>query len=578
VTYDNAGFLEKNKDQLTDDAFALFQTSSFKFLASLFPSDSSSGAGSGLSKKVSLGTKFTRQLGELMAALNQTEPHYIRCIKPNPNKAQLQYVGGQVYEQLQYAGVFEAITIRKQGFPFRLTHYDFFQRYKCLFPNTHRWGTNHVDNCKTLIAEMKQDLRVVQIGTTKVLYRSEQHRDMELRRNLAVEEVTVYIQKHMRIKMTQLLVARCQKIKPVYAAAIASRNMDQVEAALAQGAGVGFKTVEYFRCERMKFVFQEERRLDGVLAILVTQNPHEIFRQLQEAVTSANDIEMNTPNAQRARQLLAEAEAYRYQIDQEAMEQVQKLEEPNMKAVLERADAVGYSTEAIEKIRTLLYDTAEDAFVKASRTTVSRRASIPAVMLTTCSLLSFVSLSQMQLKAAVQFKDRERVTRTTIRLKDLFFEKSGDMFKFVKYGKLYPNNAWADLKFLSMDREQLASGMLRWTKQPIHNSLTQIPEEDKLTQKLAKELFKNILGYMGDKKYDNPNLLAHEILTACLANKDLRTEVFCQLIKQLVSARQAQTRTVVYDELLAHFRLHGVLSSRRPRIRIRTRRRRDGSS
>ncbi len=108
------------------------------------------------------------------------------------------------------------------------------------------------------------------------------------------------------------------------------------------------------------------------------------------------------------------------------------------------------------------------------------------------SLLS--SLSQMQLKAAVAFKDKERVTRTTIRLKDLFFEKNSDAFKFPKYGKLYPREAWADLKFLCMDREQLALGMLKHTKNTIHNSLTQIDEEDKITQGLAKAMFKNILG------------------------------------------------------------------------------------
>jgi hypothetical protein len=68
------------------------------------------------------------------------------------------------------------------------------------------------------------------------------------------------------------------------------------------------------------------------------------------------------------------------------------------------------------------------------------------------------------------------------------------MFKFVKCSKLFPPAAWADLKFLSMDREQLAIGMLKWTKNPIHHSLTQINEEDKLTQKLAKEMFKNIMG------------------------------------------------------------------------------------
>jgi hypothetical protein len=127
------------------------------------------------------------------------------------------------------------------------------------------------------------------------------------------------------------------------------------------------------------------------------------------------------------------------------------------------------------------------------------------------------------------------VTRTTIRLKDLFFEKSGDMFKFPKYGKLYPPAGWADLKFLSLDREELAKGMLRHTKSCIHNSLTQIADEDKITQKLAISCFKNILGYMGDKKYDNPPLLAAELLRTTLEhpNKELRTEVFCQLIKQV---------------------------------------------
>jgi hypothetical protein len=62
--------------------------------------------------------------------------------------------------------------------------------------------------------------------------------------------------------------------------------------------------------------------------------------------------------------------------------------------------------------------------------------------------------------------------------------------QFIKYAKLYPALAWSELKFLSMDRDQLALGMLKWTKNPIHNSLTQIAEEDKVTQKLAKEMFK----------------------------------------------------------------------------------------
>ncbi len=40
---------------------------------------------------------------------------------------------------------------------------------------------------------------------------------------------------------------------------------------------------------------------------------------------------------------------------------------------------------------------------------------------------------------------------------------------------------------------------------------------------------------MGDKKYDQPQTLAAELLRTCLehSNKALRTEVLCQLVKQV---------------------------------------------
>lgn len=118
------------------------------------------------------------------------------------------------------------------------------------------------------------------------------------------------------------------------------------------------------------------------------------------------------------------------------------------------------------------------------------------------------------------------------------FEKSGDIYKFVKYGKLYPPMAWAELKFISLNREELALGMLKWSKTPIHDPLTQMPKmtpEEKKRRDLATDMFKNIMGYMGDRKYDAPNQLAAELLSHCLASHDLRTECFCQLIKQLTA-------------------------------------------
>ena len=35
-------------------------------------------------------------------------------------------------EQLKYSGIFEAVTIRKSGYPFRYSHELFWKRFKCL--------------------------------------------------------------------------------------------------------------------------------------------------------------------------------------------------------------------------------------------------------------------------------------------------------------------------------------------------------------------------------------------------------------------------------------------------------------
>jgi myosin heavy subunit len=64
----------------------------------------------------------------MVRRLYQTDPHYIRCIKPNESKAPLTFIAQNCFEQLTYCGVFEAVAIRKQGYPFRLPHKEFAER------------------------------------------------------------------------------------------------------------------------------------------------------------------------------------------------------------------------------------------------------------------------------------------------------------------------------------------------------------------------------------------------------------------------------------------------------------------
>ena len=76
----------------------------------------------------SVGTRFKQQLVELMTALEKTDPHYIRCIKPNPqNKARL-FDPPYNLEQLRCGGVLEAVRVTQAGFPTRKIYAEFVDR------------------------------------------------------------------------------------------------------------------------------------------------------------------------------------------------------------------------------------------------------------------------------------------------------------------------------------------------------------------------------------------------------------------------------------------------------------------
>ena len=84
VTYSTDSFIPKNRDFVVAEHQALLGSSDRAFVASLFPGEAEAAGGVGSGYKFSsVGSRFKRQLGELMEALREMEPHYIRCIKPN---------------------------------------------------------------------------------------------------------------------------------------------------------------------------------------------------------------------------------------------------------------------------------------------------------------------------------------------------------------------------------------------------------------------------------------------------------------------------------------------------------------
>jgi len=142
VVYDPTSLLDKNRDFTVAEHASLMAGSSVPFLADLFaPDPEAEGAaaaatagrgGRSAFKLNSVGAQFRRQLGGLMGTLGACQPHYIRCIKPNPESQPGALAPEHVLEQLRAGGVLEAVRIACAGFPTRKPFRPFVQRYAIL--------------------------------------------------------------------------------------------------------------------------------------------------------------------------------------------------------------------------------------------------------------------------------------------------------------------------------------------------------------------------------------------------------------------------------------------------------------
>ena len=134
-------------------------------------------------RQFTLGTQFKMQLEALMLVLNATDPHFVRCMKPNDLKKASTFQATMMLAQLRYAGLLEVCVlgaalpllrvprlprvrvmftgmrvrrcgvcaqvcrIRQIGYPVRKSFEEFVFRYRCLYlgcGSDHRALLNHL--------------------------------------------------------------------------------------------------------------------------------------------------------------------------------------------------------------------------------------------------------------------------------------------------------------------------------------------------------------------------------------------------------------------------------------------------
>nr|GEV05451.1 myosin-6-like [Tanacetum cinerariifolium] len=193
VTYQTELFLDKNKDYVIAEHQSLLSASECPFVASLFPMSSDDTVKS--SKFSSIGTRFKQQLTQLLETLSSTEPHYIRCVKPNNLLKPAIFENHNVLQQLRCGGVLEAIRISCAGYPTRKPFDEFVDRFGILAPEVLD-GNDEINACKRLLE--KAGLEGYQIGKTKVFLRAGQMAELDARRTEVLGRSASIIQRKVR--------------------------------------------------------------------------------------------------------------------------------------------------------------------------------------------------------------------------------------------------------------------------------------------------------------------------------------------------------------------------------------------
>ncbi|KAG5112842.1 hypothetical protein JHK82_036111 [Glycine max] len=194
VTYQTELFLDKNKDYVVAEHQELLYASKCPFVSGLFPP--SPEESSKQSKFSSIGSRFKQQLQALLETLSATEPHYIRCVKPNNLLKPAIFENKNVLQQLRCGGVMEAIRISCAGYPTRKTFDEFADRFGLLAPEALDGSSDEVTACKRILE--KVGLKGYQIGKTKVFLRAGQMADLDTRRSEVLGKSASIIQRKVR--------------------------------------------------------------------------------------------------------------------------------------------------------------------------------------------------------------------------------------------------------------------------------------------------------------------------------------------------------------------------------------------
>nr|XP_050849060.1 unconventional myosin-XV isoform X2 [Vespula vulgaris] len=212
VWYNVEGFLDKNRDTLRADVVELLISSKISMVSKMFQHVRTTHEANKTVNKPNgrfvtmkprtptVSARFHDSLQQLLDSMSQCNPWFVRCIKPNTEKAPMKFDMPCVLEQLRYTGMLETIRIRKTGYPVRLLFGHFVDRYRYLVTTHLPRGAPNKELCRIILdkAAPKEAQSQYQLGLTRVFLRESLERTLEYNRALILERAAITVQRYTR--------------------------------------------------------------------------------------------------------------------------------------------------------------------------------------------------------------------------------------------------------------------------------------------------------------------------------------------------------------------------------------------
>jgi myosin heavy subunit len=335
VTYTVTGFLDKNRDILHDWAAECFSQSKFTFfdtllklrnkesnqpahvlnrsldegkLTELTRSSSNLKLPSVSKRRVqTLGSKFRDQLSTLMLKIENREPRFVRCLKPNNMKTPNNFDPQLVLNQLKYSGLFEVIKIRASGFPFRKPLTNFSEKYKILLSPEDR-KLPPKQRAIRIINKYLQDEELKKhycVGKTKIFFRDviisalDQH---------LLKRRTMLLLKSQSVIRAFLARRRFRTLKTIIGdatKAAQASNLRVLEEVFDQAESIGLLDYVQPRFIQIYEFLKEEQRIQEILMDAILESN---FAGLEAGLKQADAIDLeNRTQSEKIKDLLIRA-------------------------------------------------------------------------------------------------------------------------------------------------------------------------------------------------------------------------------------------------------------------------------